>query len=160
VANEAGDIHSTSELPPADEAAEAPKKKKREESSYIPSDGVRALQNLLETQEKKRVLVSMLIGKANQGSVMIENESKTIRKEAQRKRVSLELEVERMNKEFAERFEKITADENAEIAALEANVNLIRAEMHKQQRSLDQVNTQIGVELSKMGVIKLAPEGA
>ena len=156
-----GDTHTTSELPPEGEATEeAPKKKKREESSYIPSDGVRGLQNLLETQEKKRILVSMLIGKANQGTVMIENESKTIHKEAERKRYSLQKEVERMNKEFEERFAQVDADEKAAIAALEANVNLIRAEMHKQQRSLDQVNQQIGVELSKMGVIKLAQEGA
>lgn len=154
-----GDTHTTSDqqAPDQGDAPEAPKKKVREVSDYIPSDQVRALQRLLESQEKKRVYVLMLQAKVNQGEVMIENESKTIEKEAERKRLSLQLEIERANKAFEERFQQITSEENAAIGALRHSVNLVRDAFEREQKALGQINTQIGRELTKMGVIQLSP---
>lgn len=146
--------HTTSEVPP-EESVEAPKKK-RPDDGYIASDKVRALQKLLESQEKKRIYVLALQAKMNQGEVMIENESKVIAKEAERKRVSLKLEMERVQKEHEERFQKIADEERVAIGTLRHSVNLVRDAFEREQKSLGQINTQIGRELTKLGVIEIS----
>ncbi len=154
--NEMSDEGTTKGEPP-DNQPEEKQKRPEKESGYIPSDNVRLIQNLLESQEKKRVFVLVLQGKVNQGEVMIENLGKQISKEADRKRISLKLEMERARQAFEERFQAIDAEEKQALAAARHDVNLVRYRFDQEQKALGQINTQIGRELTKLGVIEVSP---